>query len=66
MAAPNKKHDKPTTGHSWDGIEEFDNPLPRWWLWIFYACIIWSGIYMIFYQAWPLVHSDTNGILGYS
>ncbi|MCB1396797.1 MAG: cytochrome-c oxidase, cbb3-type subunit III [Rhodobacter sp.] len=66
MAAPNKKHDKPTTGHSWDGIEEFDNPLPRWWLWIFYACIIWSGIYMIFYPAWPLVHSATTGILGYS
>jgi len=66
MAAPNKKHDKPTTGHSWDGIEEFDNPLPRWWLWIFYACIIWSVIYMIFYPAWPLINSATTGILGYS
>lgn len=66
MAAPNKKHDKPTTGHSWDGIEEFDNPLPRWWLWIFYATIIWSVIYMIFYPAWPLVTRATAGILGYS
>ena len=28
-----------TTGHVWDGIRELDNPLPRWWLWIFYACI---------------------------
>ena len=57
---------KPTTGHSWDGIEEYDNPLPRWWLWIFYATIIWSVIYMILYPAWPLVNSATSGILGYS
>ena len=27
-----KKSDPETTGHSWDGIEEFNNPLPRWWL----------------------------------
>lgn len=66
MAAPNKKHDKPTTGHSWDGIEEFDNPLPRWWLWIFYATIIWAVIYMIFYPAWPMMTKATSGILGYS
>lgn len=66
MAAPKNKHDKPTTGHSWDGIEEFDNPLPRWWLWIFYATIIWSVVYMILYPAWPLVTRATAGVLGYS
>ena len=66
MAAPNKKHDRPTTGHSWDGIEEFDNPMPRWWLWTFYISIIWAVIYMIFYPAWPLINSATSGILGYS
>jgi len=60
------KHDKPTTGHSWDGIEEFDNPLPRWWLWIFYASIAWALIYMLLYPAWPLVNRATSGILGYS
>lgn len=60
------KHDKPTTGHSWDGIEEFDNPMPRWWLWTFYATIIWAVIYMIAYPAWPLVRGATAGILGYS
>ncbi|MCH8489958.1 MAG: cytochrome-c oxidase, cbb3-type subunit III [Oceanicaulis sp.] len=42
-----------TTGHEWDGITELDNPLPRWWLWIFYASIIWSIGYMIFMPAWP-------------
>ncbi len=56
----------PTTGHSWDGIEEFDNPMPRWWLWTFYITIIWAVIYMILYPAWPLVNRATAGILGYS
>ncbi len=42
-----------TTGHQWDGIKELDNPLPRWWLWIFYATIAWSVVYMIFMPALP-------------
>jgi cytochrome c oxidase cbb3-type subunit 3 len=32
--------------HDYDGIKEFDNPLPKWWLWLFYGCIIWSAIYV--------------------
>jgi cytochrome c oxidase cbb3-type subunit 3 len=55
-----------TTGHSWDGIQEYNNPLPRWWLWIFYATIIYSVGYTIAYPAWPLVSSATQGILGTS
>ena len=55
-----------TTGHSWDGIEELNTPLPRWWLWTFYACIVWGVIYTILYPAWPLVNQATAGILGYS
>ncbi len=31
-----------TTGHEWDGIKELNNPLPRWWLWTFYLCIVWG------------------------
>ncbi|MFW8595433.1 cytochrome-c oxidase, cbb3-type subunit III [Cribrihabitans neustonicus] len=58
--------DPNTTGHEWDGIEEFDNPMPRWWLWTFYATIIWGVIYTIAYPAWPLVNSATAGILGWS
>lgn len=53
-----------TTGHSWDGIEEYNNPLPRWWLWTFYLTIIWGLIYTILYPAWPLVHSATQGLWG--
>lgn len=60
------KVDPGTTGHSWDGIEEFDNPMPRWWLWTFYATIIWGIGYVIAYPAWPLINGATAGLLGYS
>jgi len=63
---PVKKEDPSTTGHSWDGIEEFNNPLPRWWLWIFYACIVWGIWYSVAYPAWPGVKSATAGYLGFS
>lgn len=55
-----------TTGHSWDGIEEYDNPMPRWWVWTFYITIIWALGYTIFYPAWPLITGATEGVLGYS
>src|SRR5690606_5535727 len=55
-----------TTGHEWDGIKELDNPMPRWWLWTFYASIIFAIGYMIAYPAWPLIRTATTGLLGYS
>lgn len=55
-----------TTGHEWDGIREYDNPLPRWWLWTFYATILWSVAYCIAMPAVPLVDSFTKGVLGYA
>lgn len=54
----------PSTGHSWDGIEEYDNPLPRWWLWSFYATIVWGVAFLFFYPAIPLLSGATQGILG--
>lgn len=42
-----------TTGHEWDGIKELNNPLPRWWLTIFYVCIVWAIGYWVVYPAWP-------------
>lgn len=53
-----------STGHSWDGIEEYDNPLPRWWLWTFYATIVWSVGYVLAYPAIPLIHGSTQGFIG--
>lgn len=65
-----KRIDQPTgtetMGHEWDGIEELNTPLPRWWLWTFYASIVWAAVYVVLYPAWPLVHSATAGVLGWT
>lgn len=55
-----------TTGHEWDGIRELDNPMPRWWLWTWYATIFWALLYVIAYPALPLISSSTTGMLGWS
>tara|TARA_R110000868_G_scaffold26691_3_gene102521 strand:+ start:439 stop:1311 length:873 start_codon:yes stop_codon:yes gene_type:complete len=55
-----------TTGHDWDGIKELNNPLPRWWLWTFYATIVFSIGYTIAYPAWPGISGATKGVLGWS
>ena len=65
-----KRIDQPTgaetMGHEWDGIEELNTPLPRWWLWALYASIVWGVAYTIFYPAWPLISRATDGLLGWS
>ncbi|MBE3637518.1 cytochrome-c oxidase, cbb3-type subunit III [Mangrovicoccus algicola] len=70
---PGKSHDGaqrdqevPTTGHSWDGIEEYDNPMPRWWLTIFYITLIWGAVYSILMPSWPGVTGAWPGLLGWS
>lgn len=55
-----------TTGHEWDGLKELNNPLPRWWLWIFYVTIAWSVWYWVIYPAWPTVDGATEGKGGYT
>jgi cytochrome c oxidase cbb3-type subunit III len=55
-----------TTGHEWDGIKELNTPLPRWWLFTYYATIIWAIAYWVVYPAWPLISSHTTGLFGYS
>jgi len=52
-----------TTGHEWDGIRELDNPLPRWWLWVWYASIAFSIGYWLLMPAWPGLHGYTKGLL---
>ncbi|MBZ6379639.1 cytochrome-c oxidase, cbb3-type subunit III [Pacificimonas flava] len=70
MADTKKRIDEPTgtetVGHEWDGIEELNTPLPRWWLWTFYATIIWALVYTVFYPAWPGIAGYTKGLLGWS
>ncbi|MBA3908429.1 MAG: cytochrome-c oxidase, cbb3-type subunit III [Rhodobacter sp.] len=67
-AKPVKKEPRQveTTGHQWDGIEELNNPLPRWWVWVFYATIVWGIGYTVAYPAWPLITAATPGLLGAS
>ena len=54
-----------TTGHEWDGIKELNTPLPRWWLWTFYACIAFAVVYAVLY---PGLAADRRrrppGVLG--
>jgi cytochrome c oxidase cbb3-type subunit 3 len=68
--AENKRIDQPTgtetVGHEWDGIEELNTPLPRWWLWTLYATIIWGIGYTVAYPAWPLISEATAGVLNWS
>ncbi|MBI4124012.1 MAG: cytochrome-c oxidase, cbb3-type subunit III [Betaproteobacteria bacterium] len=48
---------KATTGHTWDeDLAEYNNPLPRWWSWLFYLTVIFSLIYLVLYPglgSWP-------------
>lgn len=55
-----------TTGHSWDGLTELNNPLPRWWLILLWATVIWAVIYMLMFPAFPLLERAWPGFLGYS
>lgn len=58
--------DPGTTGHEWDGIQELNHPLPRWWLWVFYACIAFSAVWVVLYPAIPMPGGATKGTLGWS
>ncbi len=56
----------PTTGHEWDGIEELNTPLPRWWVWTFWATIIWGVAYCVVYPAWPTAGGGTKGLFDWN
>ena len=55
-----------TMGHDFDGIEELNTPMPRWWLITFYVTIAWGVGYTIAYPAWPMISGATAGLLSYS
>jgi cytochrome c oxidase cbb3-type subunit 3 len=68
--ADNKRIDEATgtetVGHEWDGIEELDTPMPRWWLWTFYGTILFALVYVVLFPAWPLLDRATAGVLGWT
>ncbi|PAV26758.1 cytochrome c oxidase cbb3-type subunit 3 [Tamilnaduibacter salinus] len=51
-----------TTGHSYDGIEEYDNPLPKWWVHLFTATIVFSLGYLVLYPGL----GSFEGLLGWT
>ena len=55
-----------TVGHEWDGIEELDTPMPRWWVYTFYACILFAIGYCVVYPAIPLLDRGTEGQWGWT
>ena len=55
-----------TTGHEWDGICELNTPLPKWWVYVFWATIVFSIGYWIVYPAWPTPDGFTPGIWHWS
>lgn len=57
-----------TTGHVWDGIAELNTPLPKWWLYVMWATVIWSLAYWVVMPAWPwpVANGFTPGVSGYS
>ncbi|MDH5370774.1 MAG: cytochrome C oxidase subunit III, partial [Gammaproteobacteria bacterium] len=64
MSSEKNKPTVQTTGHAWDGdIQEFNNPLPTWWLWTFYATVIFAIVYWFLYPAWPVGKDYTKGMM---
>ena len=55
-----------TTGHTWDGIKELNNPLPRWWVNMFWLSIIWSVVYWVLMPSWPGITGHLRGIRDHS
>ncbi len=52
-----------TTGHAWDGdLQEYNNPLPAWWVWTFYATVVFSIVYWIIYPSWPVGNGWIGGM----
>ena len=52
-----------TTGHAWDGdLQEYNNPLPVWWVYTFYATVIFSIIYWTIYPSWPIGKGWIGGV----
>jgi cytochrome c oxidase cbb3-type subunit III len=64
MTDHNKRVDEATgtnlVGHEWDGIEELDTPLPRWWVYIFAATVVFAAGYVVAYPSFPDVAGGTG------
>lgn len=57
-----KQETEETMGHTFDGIEEYDNPLPRWWFFLFLATVIFALVYLMLYPGL----GNFKGLLGWT
>jgi len=55
-----------TTGHDWDGLQELNRPLPKWWLYVLYASIAAAVVMCVLYPSVPGITGYWHGLLGYS
>jgi cytochrome c oxidase cbb3-type subunit 3 len=55
-----------TVGHEWDGIEELNNPLPRWWAITFWLTVVFALGYIVVYPAIPMLSKGSEGLWGWS
>lgn len=52
-----------TTGHAWDGdLQEYNNPLPTWWVYTFYVTVVFAIVYWIIYPSWPIGKGWIGGL----
>jgi cytochrome c oxidase cbb3-type subunit III len=52
-----------TTGHAWDGdLQEFNNPLPTWWVYTFYFTVLFAVVYWFLYPSWPFGKGFLTGL----
>lgn len=54
---PEQGPDVPIKGHSYDGIKEYDNPMPGWWIWIFVVSVIWAPVYVVSVHAFGFINT---------
>jgi cytochrome c oxidase cbb3-type subunit III len=65
LMANNKRETGPVElhGHVWDeNLAEYNNPLPRWWLYLFWATLVFSAVYLVIYPGF----GNKKGVLGWS
>lgn len=57
-----QSHTVQTTGHAWDGdLQEYNNAIPRWWIYAFYISVLAAVVYWLVYPAWPVGNGFTTG-----